>query len=432
MRKLALTLLVILYILAAAPQTAAQSGPTIIENEVEVDFPRSAAFTMQTDSTVPLAEASLNFDVARAGCLESGTIVPAEIEGSGASWTWVMNRSGNPPPGTEISWQWQATDEAGNEFSSQPETIVLSDQRFQWQILEAERVRIHWYDDQQVAEALMQSAIEGLARLEAEMGIQLQDGADFYVYENSPDMLEAVIYRQDWAGALAYYNYNTILIGVNNFNLDDWGLRTVAHELAHLVIGQFAKSCAGGSRPTWLDEGLATFAEGEPDERVLADIALGIDENRFLPLRSLNGSFPADPAEASIAYSQSYSVAAYLFESQGADNMKAYLLALADGLTYDQALEQVYGFNTDGLEAAWRDAIEAPARQILPTPTPLVAAQIPTVIPLSLSQARPTPPPGSEIPANDSDDTGGATCLPGLIPVLLLAGAGLSAGRRRE
>ncbi|MCZ7667195.1 MAG: peptidase MA family metallohydrolase [Chloroflexi bacterium] len=142
------------------------------------------------------------------------------------------------------------------------------------------------------------------------------------------------------------------------------------HELAHLVVGQFGWSCVGGSRPTWLNEGLAVYAEGAPQPDIVASLEQAAQANSFEPLRSLNGPFSAHGAAAGIAYAQSYSIVDFLLERYGRAAMQDLLLALAAGSSTDAALEQVYGFNVDGLEQAWRAEMGLPERPFPPTPTP--------------------------------------------------------------
>jgi hypothetical protein len=229
------------------------------------------------------------------------------------------------------------------------------------------------------------------------------------------------LYVQEWAGGVAFVDYNTILMGVPPASVESWGRPTIRHELAHLIIGQFGRSCVGGSRPNWLEEGLAVYAEGPPSERLQRDIRAGIEENRFEPLRSLIGSFPAHDSQATMAYSQSYSVVNYLLETYGSEQMQTLLLELAAGTGYDAALEAVYGFNTDDLEVAWRTAIGAPARTIPPTPQPLDAMPLATLAPLSAPHSVPTPTviPVIEEPTTTRPAVG--LCGMGLLPVLALA-----------
>jgi hypothetical protein len=401
-----------------------------------VDYPNSVVFRLNLDEKTSIKDAILTYQLGRNSCLAAGTQVPVEVDGPVVEWTWVMSRSGNPPPGAQMWWQWTLTDEAGNVTETPRQSLTFSDDRFEWQTLQTQAgesatpIQLHWYRGDDVGPILLDAAVAGLERLEQDVGIQLDGQVEFFIYGDAADMRQALLYVQDWAGGVAFADYNTILIGVPPEQAEGWGTSTVRHELAHLVIGQYARSCLGGSLPTWLSEGLAMYAEGEPDETTRRDIEMGIEFDTFVPVRSLNGAFPARGSDATSAYSQSYSLVDFLLDTYGQAKMQAYLLTLAGASGYDPALEQVYGFNVDGLEEAWRAAIGAPARAIPPTPTAVAASAIPTVNPIGAAQSQPTPAV-TAAPAGQPD-TGASSglCAVSLAPLLLVAG--LATFRRKN
>ncbi|MCB8950400.1 MAG: hypothetical protein H6650_00145 [Ardenticatenales bacterium] len=403
---------------SAFAQTPSPPEITVISDEATVDFPQSVTFNLEIDTAHPVKAATLNFATNRHNCLPVETQAPAEINGNQLTWQWAFTRSGNPPPGARLSWSWTLTDESGGQLTTPKQMLTFTDPRYDWRQVGADGVFVNWYRGSNVGPELLQAALAGLERLQGEMGIEWGEEVQFFIYGNSDDMREAVLYVQDWAGALAFADYGVILMGVAPSQLESWGKPTVAHELAHLVVGRFGWSCVGGSRPTWLEEGLAVFAEGEPSATVRADIARGIAEDAFLPVRSLNGVFSAHTEDAGISYSQSYSLVAFLLQTYGQEAMRQYLRALADGDTYDQALQNVYGFNTDGLETAWRAAIGAPLRQIPPTPTPINPDLIPTAAPLQLVRVVPTPPAAAS-PPPAAEDGGSPICAAAFLPPLL-------------
>jgi hypothetical protein len=424
---------------------SAQESPlTILSNEVQVDFPESVTFRLELEEDQMPATATLTYQLGQNNCLAAGTQVPVEVTGPTLEWTWVMSRSGNPPPGAEMWWQWHITDNAGNLLSTPREQLTFSDDRFDWRTEIASDdgsapIRLNWDQGDQVGPVLLEAAVAGLERLEQDVGIKLQGEVQFFIYGDTADMREALLYVPDWSGGIAFSDYNTILIGVPPGLLQSYGRDTVRHELAHLVIGQFARSCLGGTLPNWLSEGLAVFAEGEASEDIIADINEGIRKDSFQPVRSLNGSFPSEGDQAREAYSQSFSLVAFLLENYGQEKMSALLETLAGAAAYDEALEEVYGFNADGLEVAWRQAIGAPPRQIPPTPTPLTAAAIPTTVPLGAAQSRPTPSPYSDVAVSTPVSSSSAgdsleICGLGLAPLLVIGGLGIfpfARGRRR-
>ncbi len=54
-----------------------------------------------------------------------------------------------------------------------------------------------------------------------------------------------------------------MIIGIAPADVE-WGKRTEAHELTHVLVGDFTFTCLG-SMPTWLVEGLAVYGEGGPE-----------------------------------------------------------------------------------------------------------------------------------------------------------------------
>lgn len=409
-------------LLFAAP-VRAQSAPTITRNEAVLDFPTSVTFYLELDDASAISQATLIYDTRQFACLDVPGRAPVAISGNRLEWQWVMSRSGNPPPGAELWWQWELVTTGGETITTPRQTLSFVDGRFDWQVVSEDGIHMHWYAGAEVGPLLLEAAVAGLHTLEDEMGIELQSDVDFYIYGTSEDMRQAVLYVQDWAGGVAFSEYNVILMGVPPRIAADWGTSTVRHELAHLVLGQFGQSCVGGQRPTWLEEGIAMVAEGPPSARTQEDLDLARENDSFMPLRSLNGPFPAHDAAASLAYSQSYSVVNFMLDTYGPEALQGVILALAEGAGYDEALTAVYMLNTDQLENAWRASLDLPPRQVPPTPTPLSAAQIPTIVPQGLPQSVPTPPSAAAPPPDTTSASGLTVCgINLLIPLFLLVG----------
>jgi hypothetical protein len=406
-------------LLVALPPISQLDETAVIANEALVSYPDQVTFRLQLDPDVTIADATLTYDLEQTSCLDVSTQVPVEVTGDTVEWDWIMIRSGNPPPGATMWWEWTVVDDQGNSYTTPRQELTFSDDRFEWQTVSDGDVTVHWYRGDEVGPMLLDAATEGLQLLEDDLGIKLQEDVQFYIYGSPEDMREAVLYIQDWAGGVAFSEYNIILMGVPPSIAEDWGRDTVRHELTHLVLGQYGSSCVGGDRPSWLEEGLAMYAEGDPSETVTGDIESAVRENSFIPLRSLNGAFPAHDAAASLAYSQSYSVVQFLREQYGEESIQELIHVLATGESYDGALEQVYGYNVDGLEQAWRSWVGVPPRFVPPTPTPFSAAAVPTMEPLAGPINQPTPQSYVQNPVPQAEPSS-SICSFGLIPLMLL------------
>jgi hypothetical protein len=102
---------------------------------------------------------------------------------------------------------------------------------------------------------------------------------------------------------------------------------------------------------------MAMYSEGDPESWYSDYVVAAIDEDELLSVRSLASPFSADSDEARLSYAQSYNIVKYLIQEYGRTKMLQLLNAFAEGNTYDGALEKVYGFDMDGLDAEWREHV---------------------------------------------------------------------------
>lgn len=429
MWKLTLALFLSVSLLTVAPAIAYRAlGVT--KNEIILDFPRSATFHAAFTGDADITSVVLEYGNSQQTC---GDVIARafpqfspgrKVE---AEWTWEMRQSGSLPPGAQLWWRWRITDSTGQETVTETKNARWLDEIYPWQTLggsESQSVRLHWYEgDQTFAGELAGAANAGLVFNEAQSGLKAEIPIDIYVYADADDLKDAILYEPSWTGGLAFPDQNIVILGVPPGDLD-WGREAIVHELTHVLVGHLTFSCLGDV-PTWLNEGLAMYSEGELDPASERQLETAIREDTLLTVRSLSSGFSEVADKAYLSYSQSYSLTKFLVETGGQQKMTTLLVSLRDGLTIDEALIQTYGFNTEGLENAWREAIGAPSRpaaaQPTVSPTPTL---IPTLVPIggvSLAlQVTPTPVPTSSFntqPADVPSRTG-----PPLSLTLVLAG----------
>jgi hypothetical protein len=217
-------------------------------------------------------------------------------------------------------------------------------------------VTLYWYyGDDSFAQELMAAAQDALQRLAEDTGAELEKPAKLYIYASTTDLMGAMIDPQEWTGGVAYTRYGIMAIGISSNNIN-WGKRAIAHELTHLVIHQMTLT-PYNSLPHWLDEGLAMRAEGELGTEFIAYLEEAIEEDSLISVQSLCSSFSADTEKAVLSYAESYSLVDFLVTNYGRDSMLELLNTFAEGSGYDAALEEIYGFDIDGLDSLWRDYI---------------------------------------------------------------------------
>jgi hypothetical protein len=82
-----------------------------------------------------------------------------------------------------------------------------------------------------------------------------------------------------------------------------------------------------------------------------------LEAGRLPPLRNLAGGFSAHADQTNISYAQSGEVVRFLIHEYGPEQMSALLSAIQSGLRINPALQEVYGFDTDGLDNTWRASL---------------------------------------------------------------------------
>jgi hypothetical protein len=283
-------------------------------------------------------------------------------------------------------------DANGAQFTSPRQKIIWLDSIHSWQVISGGNIDLHYYEGGQAfGQALHDAAAQALVRLSQDVGLNPEKPVDIYIYANTNDLKDAILYEPAWVGGQAFPENNIVIIGVSADQLE-WGKSTEAHELTHVLVGHLTFSCLGFI-PTWLNEGLAMYGEGGPQPAEVAQFDQAKAADQLPALRSLSGNFSEESDRANLSYTVSYSVVNFLIQTYGRDKMTALLIALRDGATADGALQAVYGFDTDGLEDAWRASVGAAPRIGTSNPTPVpTATQVPTFVPVGAAPTAPAVP----------------------------------------
>lgn len=419
MRMRAIALLILSSLFFVSVQDVSAAPRADVQNDrVTFAFPETATFSADISSGSAITSIILEYGTEHQTCGEViakafPQFTPAATVN--AQWVWDMRQSGSLPPGASIWWRWRYTDQSGAEFVSDKQTAIWLDDVHNWQTLSSGNLNLHYYGkDQAFAQSMLDAGVEGLRRNKEQAGLINEDVMDVYVYPNYQDLQDAVLYEASWTGGQAYSDFNIVIMGLSDGNTA-WDQDTVIHELTHLLVGHFAFSCIG-TLPGWIEEGLAMFSEGGLDTGMQSMLDQAIRANTLITLRSLNGGFSELPEKANLSYAQSYSVINFMIDTYGQPKMTELLIALRDAKPIDEALLEVYGFNTDGLDSIWRESVGAApivvSAQATAQPTP---TYVPTYVPVSGAPLAVTPTPYA-VPTSSFDTTN----LPPNRPPLML------------
>ncbi len=378
-------ILISLNLFFVSPASAAPQAD-VADDQPVLQFPNTITFQARITASANITAVVLEYGTEQLTC---GDVIakafPEFTAGKSidAQWTWDMRQSGSLPPGATIWWRWRYTDETGRETVSDKKSTTWLDSEHNWKTIKKDKLSLHWYSgNQEFAQELLNAAQGGLDFNRTKSGLTAESPIDLYIFADTNDLKEAILYEPSWTGGQAFSEHDIVILGISQNDLD-WGKDAIVHELTHVLVGHLTFSCLGAV-PTWLNEGLAVYSEGELDSASQAQLDEAIRADTLLTVRSLSAGFSEVPDKAYLSYSQSYSLVKFLIETHGQDKMTLFLTALRDGATVDDALSQTYGFDIEGLETEWRQTIGAPVGTVSAQPTAQpTPTYVPTIIPIS-------------------------------------------------
>jgi hypothetical protein len=352
--------LVLAAILVITPTIAhSQGGISVQDSSAQIYFPSALVFNIKAQSQKDIVKFRLHYQVDRMNYAPVTDEAWPEFTPSPkvqAQWVWDM-RKASLPAGATVTYWWTIEDATGDSLTTPAQKVRFDDLRYNWQKVTSGQISLFWYQgSQSFIDQLMAACQQALDRLAQDTGVHLEQPVSIYIYVSSEDLQGAMVFPQEWTGGVAFTEYGIIAIGIPTNELN-WGKGALAHELGHMVTHQITFSPYGANLPFWLDEGLAMYAEGEPDAYLESVLQKAIDKNNLISVRSLASPFSAIPEEAYISYAESQSLIRFLIQNYGRDKMLQLLNLFKEGNTYDDALTQVYGFDQDGLDAIWQKYI---------------------------------------------------------------------------
>ncbi len=358
--------LVLVVILAAGcivpGAVLAASGPAVLSNSAEMDFPASLTFYISAQSDANITDIRLHYTVDRmkfAEVITEGLVTFTPAKNVATRYVLDMRQTGGMPPGSGLTYWWTVTDASGKTTETLPQSVEIQDGRYSWQSLKEGMITLYWYKGSDAfGQELMDAAQQALGTLADNSGAELANPVSLYIYADAAALQGSMIYAQEWTGGVAFTEYGIVAIGIGTSSSDlAWGKSTISHELTHLVVHQVTFN-PYNSLPPWLDEGLAMNSEGELDYQFSLALTAAKAADTLISVRSLCSPFSAYTNQALLAYAESYEIVRYLIDEYGREKMFELLAVFREGSGYDEALKTVYGFDMEGLNTLWRAAGE--------------------------------------------------------------------------
>ncbi len=368
MRRLIITLICIWSFLSPIGLAAAGSSIVFSDLTATYTFANRMTFTVSVTGESPIVKAAVFF--------QSGSQPPASQPADAFAPAPVVTLTATIDlkqvtltPFSTVSYWWEVTDAAGQTARSEPQSVVYMDNRFAWQDITSGPARVHWYQgDSGYGAAAASVAAEALPKLQQQIGVDPPSPIDIYLYASSDDLRSAVeLAGRPWLGGQARPELGVVLVAIPPGQDAQLQMRhDIPHELSHLMT--FVATTPNYSHvPRWLDEGLATLNEGEPNSTQALAVQAALANNKLIPLESLCAAFPQDASQALLAYGQSRNVVQHIIDEYGSAGIQALLAAYRDGATCEGGVERGLNTTLTGLELKWRTPLQNTGTAVNPT-----------------------------------------------------------------
>jgi Peptidase MA superfamily len=157
-----------------------------------------------------------------------------------------------------------------------------------------------------------------------------------------------------WAVALAYPSHRIVLLNALTLAGPE-GQVTLRHELAHVALGQLARSW-----PRWFQEGLAQTLTGENFSMThYAALFRAVTQEKVFRFEHLADAWPDLPSDVEIAYAQSAAFVAWLAARHGPEGMGRLVDEVGTGQPFEQAFSKAFRTSLWVEELEWREGMAA-------------------------------------------------------------------------
>ncbi|MFZ5895971.1 MAG: peptidase MA family metallohydrolase [Myxococcota bacterium] len=160
----------------------------------------------------------------------------------------------------------------------------------------------------------------------------------------------------EYAAGVAYSEIGLVLLSLSpvhptsEHNL----VQVFRHELAHIALFD---AVAGRHVPRWFNEGFAVFASGESSFERLRTLWLASVADTLPPLSQLDTGFPANEADAEIAYAEAVDVVRFLVRKREHFRFQGLVERVRAGEEFASSLKDAYGVDLPLLEQEWREDV---------------------------------------------------------------------------
>jgi len=246
----------------------------------------------------------------------------------------------------------------GTKFNNEPINYIYEDNRFDWKTIIIDEFVISWYQDNpDLGEKILRSAHEGLTRIQNLFEIPSPKGIHIYAYSDAAEMQEALSLSGSWVAGHSKPELNIVMVSLPPGSEQKLEIeRQIPHELTHVLL--FEKIGESyDNLPRWLNEGLATAAEINPNPNHQVILEKAYDHDALIPIEDLCTRFPSNSTNIQLSYAEANSFVSYLQTEYGKKVIEELILSYSNGKSCELGIYNVFDRTLSELEVEWHRAV---------------------------------------------------------------------------
>ena len=349
-------LIVALLFFGSARQVQGQESIEITDLRAVHSFGEEIRFSAQIKTINPIKEVLLIFrDVNE----ENTRVIALEADDEGrVAYTYDASEH-LLRPFAEISYWFQVTLENGESQNSENDSIIYTDNRFEWERREEGNLRVHWNTgDEAFGLAALDAARNGLAEIQSLFPVDMGEPIDIYIYASSEDLQNALFMGGEaWVAGHASPKLGIVFVAIAPGDQEQIFMQQkIPHELAHILLYRYVGE-SYNHFPTWLLEGTASIAEQYPNPDYQLALERAVENNTLIPIDELCPPFPRDASQAFLAYAEAESFTRYLHNNYGKSGLDEVIIAYADGLSCETGIMRALDKPLTTLDVSWQESV---------------------------------------------------------------------------
>ena len=398
----------------------ANAEATIESAEVQNGYPRELVFTLTASAPAEITDVTLRYTIVGSGIAAIGKPEPGAFT-PGASVTTSVKVDTNPntnwiPVGNTIEWHWEIATADGVQTVGPSSSFLYMPPDKEWRTVEDDTAIVYYTGPR---EGLANEMLQAMADTNDTHGrdllkTELPEGrVTLVVMGSAADIAESqpskgdTLDNSDAVVTCGYRPGNSKQLIVSTVSCGGSDpVDTVRHEMAHILNASAAEGTLV-RLPTWMDEGLAVYAQESPEEYV-AVFQSAARGDRLLPYSEM--ILPvADERQVILQYGQSFAMTAYLIDTYGVPKLNELFDLTKSNTRFDAAFEETYGIDLETFEEEFLAAVGSGGAAPTPRPTQQERPVEPTPQATPAPRQQPEQPTAAAAPnqlSSSGDDSG--------------------------